>query len=344
MTLFDASAAQKRLDRLWSLKGEFGLERSSNRIFLDEIVSDRLQLLSGLQVVRDELQFTEAPPAVDREACPADFSQPSVVTTLAVTNCGDRIHQEELAYYQQVVATRFATISELGSLKLEAFHPTGGGTDDGATLAHVTWAHALDEPLRERIYRGNAQSYVLCGFDLKTHVGRLDTQEGPQWGQTKESRWREARAACGAIVGALKSYDPDNSVHRRLRSDLGDDNFDFLTREGVRTRDGADVTAVVAAAIIAVRGMHDTARALTREMDARGVAHLTASITVNRPSMDDTMLYLARATVAHGKVESQGLGTDAGLYKAELMTHKSGDRRLRFAYDGHEEKSFPIVK
>src|SRR5687768_12147750 len=147
---FDRSAAASRLERLWNLKAQFGSERGANRVFLDEIVSDRLQLISGLQVLRDELQFANPPTTSDREACAADFSQPSVLTTLAFTNCGDRIHHGEIELYQQVVASRFATLSEVGTLKPEAFHPTGGGTDDGATFAHVTWAHAIDTTLRER--------------------------------------------------------------------------------------------------------------------------------------------------------------------------------------------------
>jgi hypothetical protein len=83
------------------------------------------------------------------KACGADMSLPSVVTTLAYTNCGDRIHQGEATKrYRDVVASRFATLSEIGELKLEAFFPAGGGTDNGATLAHVTVAHELDEQLK----------------------------------------------------------------------------------------------------------------------------------------------------------------------------------------------------
>ena len=156
--MFDPSAARDRLARLWTLQGQFGVERGTNRVFLDEIVSDRLQLFAGLQVLRDELQFAPSPAVEDRGACQADLRLPSVVTTLAFTNCGDRIHQGEVDRYVQVVALRFATFSELGVLKPEAFRPTGGGTDDGATLAHVTWAHVLDEPLEAtRLRRQRAE-------------------------------------------------------------------------------------------------------------------------------------------------------------------------------------------
>ncbi|MBX3190463.1 MAG: hypothetical protein KF819_25915 [Labilithrix sp.] len=342
--MFDPTAARLRLDRLWKLKAQFGSERGANRIFLDEIVSDRLQLLAGLQVLRDELQFSVPPAAADRERCSADLSIPSVVTTLAFTNCGDRIHQGEVARYEQVVGSRFATLSEIGTLKPEAFRPTGGGTDDGATLAHVTWAHALDEPLRARIYGGNPQSFVMCGFDLKVHVGRLDAEDGSVvFGKTQESEWREPRAACGAIVGTLGHYDEKNDVHRRIRGNLGEANFAFLTSEGARSKEGFDLTPTVAAAIVAVQGMRDTARALTREMDERGVAHLTASITVNRPSMPDTMIYLARATVFGGELAWQGLGTDARKYGGELASYKS-DRRLRLSYDGQHGALLPIER
>lgn len=332
--MFDPSAASTRLARLWKLESQFGRERGTNRTFLDEIVSDRLQLTSGLQLLRDELQFAPANGQNDREACRADLSLPSVVTTLAFTNCGDRIHQDEIDRYVQVVASRFATLSEVGTLKPEAFRPTGGGTDDGATLAHVTWAHVLDEPLRKRVYEGNAQSFVLCGFDLKAHIGRLDKSNGDVlFGTTQESPWREPRAACGAVVGALRHFDEKNEVHQRIRRDLGADNFAFLVADGVRTKEGIDITAVVAAAIVAIQGMFDTARALTKELDERGVAHLTASLTVNRSAMPDTMIYLARATVFGGRHTRQGFGVDARKFAGELVSYKA-DRRLRMTYDG----------
>lgn len=342
LLVFDPSAARERLDRLWNLKGQFGTERGTTRIFLDELVSDRLQLLSGMQVLRDELQFAPDPATSDREEARADLSLPSVVTTLAFTNCGDRIHQGEVDRYVQVVGQRFATLSEIGTLKPEAFRPTGGGTDDGATLAHVTWAHVLDEPLRERVYDGNAKSYVLCGFDLKAHIGRLDDEGGEvHFGKTRESSWREPRAACGAVVGALLKFDANNDVHRRIRKDLGEASFAFLTEKGVRSKEGIDITPVVAAAIVAVQGMLDTARALHREMDERGVAHLTASLTVNRSNMPDTMIYLARATVFGGEMKVQGLGVDARKFGGHLVSYKA-DRRLHLTYDGHEGSSFAI--
>jgi hypothetical protein len=341
---FDPSVAQDRIDRLWKLDAQFGNERGTNRVFLDEMVSDRLQLTCGLQVLRDELQLAPGPPSLDRERCGADLSLPSVVTTLAFTNCGDRIHQGEVDRYVQVVASRFATVSEIGVLKPEAFRPTGGGTDDGATLAHVTWAHVLDEPLRARVYGGNAQSFVACAFDLKAHLGRLDKSDGSVlFGTTQESPWREPRAACGAIVGALAKYDERNDVHRRIKSDLGEDGFAFLSTEGVRTREGIDITAAVGAAIVAVQGMMDTARALQHEMDERGVAHLTASLTVNRSAMSDTMIYLARATVFGGTLVRQGFGVDARQYSGTLVPYE-GDRRLHLAYGGQQGAGFAIER
>lgn len=330
---FDGSLARRHLERFWKMPAEFGMERGANFTYLHEIVSDRYALVTGMQVLHDELQFADARGGRDLEFCGADLEVPSVVTTNAYSNCGDRIHQGEASRYRNVVASRFATLSEIGDLKVESFSPFGGGTDDGHTLAHVTVAHQIDEPLRRRIYDGNAQSYALVGIDLKTHVGRLDEGGTVSFGETKESPWREPRPACGAILGALRGYDETNSVHRRLRGDLGEDGFALLTGPGIRSEEGIDVSAAVAAAIIAVRGMVETAKALVGELDERGVGHLTASTTVNRASVADPVIYLGRATVFGGQVRVQGLGLDARRYGAKLVTHKA-DRRLLLTYDG----------
>lgn len=338
---FDSEAAQKRIDRFWQLSASFGMERNAYHNYLNEIVSDRYALVNGLQLLRDELQFAASSPT-DMNVCGADLSLPSVVTTLAYTNCGDRIHQGEATKrYRDVVASRFATLSEIGELKLEAFFPAGGGTDNGATLAHVTVAHQLDNPLRQRLYAGHPQSMVLVAIDLKTHVGRLE--EGGQriYGKTRESPWREPRAACGAIAGALSHYHPHNLIHRRIRDDLGEQNFQYLSTHQIFTDDGIDITLAVAAAVVAIRGIRNTAMALTQELDERGLAHLTASTTVNRPSRDDLVIYLARATVFNGKVRIQSLGTKASKYSGKLIKY-AGEKRLQLMYDNLDPENLPI--
>ena len=338
---FDAESAQQRIDRFWQLPASFGMERNAYHNYLNEIVSDRYALINGLQLLRDELQFAAFSPT-DMHICGADLSLPSVVTTLAYTNCGDRIHQGEVTKrYRDVVASRFATLSEIGELKLEAFFPAGGGTDNGATLAHVTVAHQMDEPLRRRLYEGNAQSMVLVATDLKTHVGRLEEGEKRIYGKTRESPWREPRHACGAIVGALLDYHPHNMIHRRIRDDLGEKNFQFLSTRKILTENGTDITMAVAAAIVAIRGIRNTAMAMTQEIDERGVAHLTASTTVNRPSRDDLVIYLARATVFNGKVRIQSMGTRAELYSGKLVKY-AGERRLQLTYGDLNGESLPV--
>jgi hypothetical protein len=337
---FDPSLARRHLERFWRMPAEFGMERGANFTYLHEIVSDRYALVTGMQVLHDELQFADARGGHDLEFCGADLEVPSVVTTTAYSNCGDRIHQGEAARYRSVVASRFATLSEIGDLKVESFSPFGGGTDDGKTLAHVTVDHQIDEPLRRRIYDGNEASYALVAIDLKTHVGRLDDGTTISFGETQEAPWREPRRACGAIVGAMQAYDQGNSVHRRLRKDLGEDSFAHLTGPGIQSAEGIDVGAAVAAAIVAVRGLVETAKALVDELDERGVGHLTASTTINRASMPDPVVYLARATVFGGEVRVQGLGLDARRYGAKLVAHK-GDRRLVLTYDGLEPRQAP---
>ena len=339
---FDAAATQKRVDDFWQLPASFGMERNAYHNYLNEIVSDRYALIKGLQILRDELQFAASSPT-DVRACGADMSLPSVVTTLAYTNCGDRIHQGEATKrYRDVVASRFATLSEIGELKLEAFFPAGGGTDNGATLAHVTVAHEIDEPLKRQLYEGNPKSISLVAIDLKTHVGRL--REGNKhvtYGKTREAPWREPRAACGAIVGALTDYRQQNLIHRRIRDDLGEQNFQYLANNKVRTDSGIDITMAVAAIIVAIRGIRNTAIALSQEMDERGLAHLTACTTVNRPSRDDLVIYLARATVFNGKIRIQSFGMDAERYSGKFGKH-AGEKRLQLRYDDWDSDYLPV--
>ena len=343
MMPFDAAATQKRVDNFWQLPASFGMERNAYHNYLNELVSDRYALIHGLQILRDELQFAASSPTAVK-ACGADLSLPSVVTTLAYTNCGDRIHQGEATKrYRDVVASRFATLSEIGELKLEAFFPAGGGTDNGSTLAHVTVAHELDEHLKHQLYAGNPQSISLVAIDLKTHVGRLRDESGKHvsYGKTRESPWREPRAACGAIVGALTDYHPQNLIHRRIRDDLGEKNFSYLSTQQILTDEGVDITMAVAAAIVAIRGIRHTALALSQEIDERGLAHLTASTTVNRPSRDDLVIYLARATVFNGKVRIQSLGTGAEHYGGKLGEY-AGEKRLQLRYGHWDNENLPI--
>ncbi|MFO0660204.1 MAG: hypothetical protein U0165_10285 [Polyangiaceae bacterium] len=342
--MFDPRAAQERVEKLWSLPASFGKERSANFIYLNEIVSDRYSLVHGMQFLRDELQFAGKVVDSDIYACGADLSLPSVVTTLAQTSCGDRItHCEASEQYHDVMIQRFATMAEFGGYKAETFYPMGGGIDDGATLAGVTWDHQLDSVLRERIYAGNDKSFVLVNADLMTHVGRIQQADGTEVvGMAQEAPWRQPRTACGAMMGTLYKFDQNNSVHRRLRNDLGEDNYAFLTKVGVRTPKGVDVTPAVAAAIVALKGMSNTAKALSTRMDERGVAHLTATITVNRVSRDDTVIYLARATVFQGEVRMQGLGLDARGYSGDLVEYK-GERRLQLSYEHIDEADHPVM-
>ncbi|MBD1853315.1 hypothetical protein [Leptolyngbya sp. FACHB-711] len=338
---FDAAPTEARVEQCWRLSASFGMERNAYHNYLNEIVRDRYTLIKGLQILRDELQLAVSSPT-NINTCGADMTLPSVVTTLAYTNCGDRIHQGEATKrYRDVVASRFATLSEIGELKLEAFFPAGGGTDNGATLAHVTVAHELDESLKRQVYAGNPQSLSLVAIDLKTHVGRL-RQDGQQiYGKTRESPWREPRAACGAIVGTLTHYHPDNLIHRRIRSDLGELNFQFLSNNSIVTDDGVDITMAVAANIVAISGIRNTAIALAQEMDERGLAHLTASTTVNRPSRDDLVIYLARATVFNGKIRIQSLGTETKLYGGRLVEY-AGEQRLQLRYSDWDCNDLPI--
>jgi hypothetical protein len=122
---------------------------------------------------------------------------------------------------------------------------------------------------------------------------------------------------------------------------LGEQNFQYLSTRKILTDSGIDITMAVAAAIVAIRGIRNTAMAMTQEIDERGLAHLTASTTVNRPSRDDLVIYLARATVFNGKVRIQSLGTKAELYSGQLIKY-AGEKRLQLAYDNLDSECLPV--
>ncbi|EKX31297.1 hypothetical protein GUITHDRAFT_83219 [Guillardia theta CCMP2712] len=332
---FDSSIVRKRVDEMWKLNVRFGEERSPFNVHLDQ-VADRYVLTKGFQLIRDELMLGfnrySADP-ITSQACAADLSLPSVLTTCGYTNCGDRICQNAVKAYAQTVASRFASVTEYGEAKPEVFCPTGGGTDSGPTLAHVTVAHQIDKPIRNQIYNGNPHSYVLVNIDINTHCGHYDSGDKITFGKAQESKFRDARAACGAIVGTLTGYNPNNGVHVRLRADLGEENFEFLSNNKILADDGSDVTFLVAAAIVSVQGMRNTLRALAEnELDERGLGHVTACVNVNNAGPDECLVYCARGTVFDGKIKEQGLGTDATKYTARTYVGADGKKKVKLLY------------
>jgi hypothetical protein len=62
---------------------------------------------------------------------------------------------------------------------------------------------------------------------------------------------------------------------------------------------------------------------------------------VNRPSRDDLVIYLARATVFNGKVRIQSLGTHAECYAGKLGEHAS-EKRLQLRYDDWDNEGLAI--
>ncbi len=81
--------------------------------------------------------------------------------------------------------------------------------------------------------------------------------------------------------------------------------------------------------------------ALAQEIDERGIGHLTASTTVNRPSRDDLVIYLARATVFNGKIRIQSLGSEAERYGGKLVEY-AGEKRLQLRYDDWNSEQLPV--
>jgi hypothetical protein len=341
---------EERIQKVLKEPRIFGRERSAHQIWLKEVVVDRKVLTQGHQLIRDELDFDTK--------YGADFTFPSIITTLANTICGDKICDGQPSRdYNSDVASRFANMSEIGEYQVERFKPAGGGTDDGSTLAHVTISHAADFPIIERLVNGNPESFLLYNFDLQSHVGKIAHDGTFNFGSTCESPYRLQRAACGAINGVIAHFDPGNADHKRLRADIGEHNYDILRNQGIFTDNktelsqdisqGHDIRYVVAAAIVAVQGMYNTMEGILKELNhpgilEHGVAHLTASININRTSEDDTVLKLARAIVHNGNAYIQGFGTDASKYGGCMMFHK-GEQRLKMVYDGLHDSVFPVL-
>ena len=82
------------------------------------------------------------------------------------------------------------------------------------------------------------------------------------------------RSACGAIVGALNQYNQHNLIHRRIRDDLRERNFQYLSNNKIFTDDGVDITMAIASAIVAIRGIRNTAMAQI------GRAHVWTPVTL----------------------------------------------------------------
>jgi hypothetical protein len=341
---FEKKSVDERLKDFWGLKGNsFGLSRSLNFFHIEQLVRDRLVLTHGYHLLNDEMNFA-APPIG------ADYSLPTAVTTLAHTMCGDRIQQANTrTEYADAVGARFGVKTRKGELKFERFFPAGGGVVDGATLAHVTFGHATDKTIRKRLFEGNDRSYILACFDLQGHVGLCEDDGKIEYGKAAESPFREPRNSCGAIMGMLAHYDSSNTDHQRLMKDLGQANYEYLSKTPIKTSDGITINSVVAASIVAIEGVKQTAYGMIKELSGqdaesqkRTLAHLTGSITENMVGKDDNTIYLNRATVFGGEIHIQGFGTDARKYSGSMTMHKGNERRLQLTYDGKSKDDFPI--
>mmetsp|Transcript_330 Transcript_330/g.818 ORF Transcript_330/g.818 Transcript_330/m.818 type:complete len:426 (-) Transcript_330:120-1397(-) len=353
---------QQRIADMWSQPSAFGEEDEPASVYLS-IIANRYALVKGAQLIRDELLLAFNKPGYHNKnksshsphlaQCAANLSLPSVLTTCGYTMCGDRICQSRaLSQYKSMIAGRFGSMTEGGENKPEFFFATGGGTDSGPTLAHVTVGHALDSAIKKKMYTKNAESCFLCNIDVCTHCGHLDigsenkadflgntyAKVGTIYGLAQESELRDPRPCCGAIVGMITNFNMHNPVHVRLRSDLGEANWNYLAKNDIKADDGSPVKFLIAAAIIAIQGMRNTVDALGPggELDERGLGHMTAQVQVNNVEGKETLLYCARSTVYGGVIMEQGLGTDATKYQAVMDGHN-----VRFLYDG--KKDFPIV-
>ena len=285
--MFDPSVARERLERLWELAAQFGLERGSNRVFLDEIVSDRLQLLSGppgaarrAAVLPSRRRRRIAKPA--RPTSPSRASSRPSRSPTAVTASTTARSSTTSASSR----ARFATLSELGTLKPEAFHPPAAARTTARRSRTSRGRTSSTSRCAARLRRATPQSFVLCAFDLKTHVGRArraratscSAGRGVLVARAARGVRRDRRRARGVTTSGTTST-------ARIRDDLGEDELRAALRADGRAHATKASTSPRSSRRRSspIQGMRDTARALQHEMDERGVAHLTASMTVNRP-------------------------------------------------------------
>eukprot|EP00294_Goniomonas_avonlea_P000732 CAMPEP_0114551504 /NCGR_PEP_ID=MMETSP0114-20121206/6640_1 /TAXON_ID=31324 /ORGANISM="Goniomonas sp, Strain m" /LENGTH=910 /DNA_ID=CAMNT_0001736345 /DNA_START=301 /DNA_END=3034 /DNA_ORIENTATION=+ len=226
-------------------------------------------------------------------------------------------------------------------------YPAGGGAEDASALVRVATRHQLDHSVEAAVYGGNSKSYSVACFDLMGHVGlteetnvfgRKNGEHKVSFGSAQESWWRDPQSACSAIIHCLRSYNGSNPVHRRLRRDLGEDNYDFLSSAprwaaGDKGDRMVALNAVVAAAIIVVRGAMNTLNCLHKTIKERTCAHVTASILVNRASKADLVISLGRGTVFGDSCMWQGFGVDAREYSGKMVA-VAGEHRLMLRYSG----------
>ncbi len=330
---FSPGMIQDNVARILAEPAAFGMERHAHHIYLDRVAEARFHLARGFQIINDEMRLNPKHSA-------ATFQMPCMVTALAHSSCVDRVQDEAHFTYLNDIGRRFGMMSEVGLPRFERHFPAGGGVIDARTIAEVTVSHAVDEAIRSALYAGNPCSGILYSFDIQTHVGRLDSDKATSFGMTRESAYRGQRAACGAVMAALNHADLSNADHSRILSSLGEENVRTL-RRGVIAETGEDITAAVASALLAVRGLEASLPAFAAEMDTHGVAHLTASMVVNRRTRDDTVILLGEGIIFNGRTHSRGFGADASKFSGRVVEHH-GDKRMLLTYYGEAPEGFGV--
>ncbi len=338
VTSFNPSYAQERLDLMWQQEMLFGRERNPRHVYTEKIGKDRWVLMGAFRRADNPFAFQPEPVGVNLR------QQPIVVPTVAHAMCVDRCIQGQSAeLYRQSIGAFFGFKEASGLPQIERNFTLGGGAEEGGVLAHVTAGHSLAGIINRLQDGGHPQSFFLHGIDIQTHVGlTIDSSSTRRYGVVHEYHGLGERPACGAIVGMLRHYNDKNRVHKRLRTDLGEDNYRLLSTEGVKTSEGIEITYVVAAAIIAVQGLQHTLDALPQELHQRALAHLTASVIVNETASDGLIIYLGRATGFNGVLRHQGFGTDASQYSGSLVKHHDDKPRLELTYNRWRQGQFPV--
>ncbi|MGQ9605865.1 MAG: hypothetical protein ACUVTW_06660 [Thermogutta sp.] len=250
--------------------------------------------------------------AVERE-------RPTVVGALHVT-CSDEAEWETAAVFQRDFVERLLPSLKLG--QKAAFRSVNLGSRYESGACRVMVHHfALAEP--KHIELDLLHTYVV---KINSHVGILETADGPVFGQFL--RFGHPSACCGALAAAIagnRSFTsfPDTPAFADIAESLADipDHAAAYVRQNVAESLRMLYFAVLHAQRQALAATRELERAVAELKDARVSCYVVAGVAVNRPGPDsEIVVSVTRFDKPPGGLPSQpemrGLGLDPRRYHA----------------------------